>query len=302
MSFNSENTVKLSDFIDLFSDVISDCDFFCAAKVGSDIPRRVVYIESESYLQSVYDDPTIVGVILPERLSSLAPKRIGVAISKNPAKSFWALHNKLSFSGNYWEDFDSIIAPSATIHSSAVIAEKNVVLGDNVIVGPNTVIDEKSIIGKNVYIGSSTHIGAPAYELFQSGGLNVVPAQAGGVSIGDGTTIFSCVAIVKSCFPTFTVLEENVSVDNLVHIAHDCRVGAGSKIVATSILCGRVVLGEGVYVGPNATISNGVSMDSNSRASLGSVVTKGVPRNQTVTGNFAINHSDFIKKIKSSSV
>ncbi|MGN1151821.1 MAG: hypothetical protein ACI4SN_06650 [Lachnospiraceae bacterium] len=57
-------------------------------------------------------------------------------------------------------------------------------------------------------------------------------------------------------------------------------------------------VGADSWVGVNATISNRIQVGNHARVSLGSVVTKDVKDGQTVTGNFAIDHTDFINNLK----
>jgi len=299
MYFNVNQAITLKQFEECFDGVLRDCEFFCAAKVGSSIDNRVVYVQSLKYLKEVNSDAGISGVIVAADLAPHVVEELGCAISEDPAASFWELHKKLSETKNhYWQDFKSTIAESAQIHPSAVIAEKNVIIGERANIGANAVIDEKSIIGDDCFIGPLSHIGASAYELFRSDDKNILAAQAGGVLIGDNVTVLSNVAVVKSCFPTFTSIGNNVNIDNLVHVAHDCKIGEGTKVTATAILCGRVTLGKNVYIGPNATISNGINVGDYGRVTLGSVVTRDVDDSQTVSGNFAREHREFLKSLR----
>lgn len=59
-------------------------------------------------------------------------------------------------------------------------------------------------------------------------------------------------------------------------------------------------MGSDVWIGVNATISNRIRIGDGARVSLGSVVTKDVPAGATVTGNFAIDHRQFLKNLKAS--
>ena len=60
------------------------------------------------------------------------------------------------------------------------------------------------------------------------------------------------------------------------------------------------MVGDDVWIGVNATVSNRIKIGKGARVSLGSVVTKDVPAGQTVTGNFAIDHARFMKNLKAS--
>jgi len=50
-----------------------------------------------------------------------------------------------------------------------------------------------------------------------------------------------------------------------------------------------------VWIGPNSTISDHISIGNSAIITLGSVVCKNVKSKQTVTGNFALEHRQFVR-------
>ncbi len=60
------------------------------------------------------------------------------------------------------------------------------------------------------------------------------------------------------------------------------------------------MIGEHFWAGLNATISNRITIGDHARVSLGAVVTKDIPSNTTVSGNFAIEHQRFLHNLKAS--
>ena len=107
------------------------------------------------------------------------------------------------------------------------------------------------------------------------------------------------VGFVGTHLSDFLGLQDNVKVDNFVHIAHDCVIGERTLITAGVKFGGRTIVGNDCWIGINSTISNGLNIGNNVTISLGSVVTRDVADNLTVTGNFAIEHKKFIDFIKS---
>ena len=69
-------------------------------------------------------------------------------------------------------------------------------------------------------------------------------------------------------------------------------------IVANSGIGGRTEIGEDVWVGFASTIRNGLKIENASRINMGAVVTKKVKEGQAVSGNFAMEHEQFIHYIK----
>jgi aspartate/methionine/tyrosine aminotransferase len=58
---------------------------------------------------------------------------------------------------------------------------------------------------------------------------------------------------------------------------------------------GNVDIGNSVWVGPSAVITNRIVLEDNCFITLGAVVTRSVKKGETVTGNFAIPHEKFRK-------
>ena len=84
----------------------------------------------------------------------------------------------------------------------------------------------------------------------------------------------------------------------LVHIAHGVKIGKNVMVVANSGIGGRTVIGDDCWIGFASTLRNGITIGDRARVNMGSVVTKSVASGGSVTGNFAINHEDFIENLK----
>jgi UDP-3-O-[3-hydroxymyristoyl] glucosamine N-acyltransferase len=82
-----------------------------------------------------------------------------------------------------------------------------------------------------------------------------------------------------------TTIGEGTKVDNLVHIAHNVRIGKDCHIVAGSVIGGSAQLGDRVFVGIGASIRNGITIGDDAFIGMGAVVTKDVPAGATVAGN-----------------
>lgn len=74
-------------------------------------------------------------------------------------------------------------------------------------------------------------------------------------------------------------------IDNLVHIAHNVRVGGNAVIVAGAEVSGSCVVGVGAWVGPKACIKERVRIGDAALVGIGAVVLKDVAPNTTVAGN-----------------
>jgi UDP-3-O-[3-hydroxymyristoyl] glucosamine N-acyltransferase len=188
------------------------------------------------------------------------------------------------------------ISASAYIHPTSqighnvfighnVVIEQNCLIGDNCTIGHNTVIKSETKIGDHVIIGSNNTIGGVGfgYERNESGDFDLIH-HIGNVIIKNNVEIGNNTCIDRAVMGS-TILEENVKVDNLVHIAHGVKVGKNSLIIANAMVAGSVDIGENVWVAPSSSILNGLKIENNAFLGLGAVVIKNVETNTTIIGN-----------------
>jgi UDP-3-O-[3-hydroxymyristoyl] glucosamine N-acyltransferase len=167
---------------------------------------------------------------------------------------------------------------------------KNVVIEDGVIIGSNTLIEHNvvihagTVIGDNCIIRSGATIGGEGYGFIQDKDSVLRQPFIGSVYIGQNVEIGYNCTVVRGAIEN-TILEDNVKLDNLVHIAHDVFVGKGSTVTAGVSFCGFVKVGENTRIAPNATIKQRLNIGSNALIGLGAVVTKNVKDNEVVAGN-----------------
>ncbi len=88
-------------------------------------------------------------------------------------------------------------------------------------------------------------------------------------------------SVLVGCFE----IENDAKIDNLVHIAHNCRIGVGAFVIATAILCGGVRIGEQAWVAPNSAIREHLTVGSRATVGLSATVVKDVPDDSVVAGS-----------------
>jgi UDP-3-O-[3-hydroxymyristoyl] glucosamine N-acyltransferase len=175
---------------------------------------------------------------------------------------------------------------SNTVNFAAnVVIEKGCVIGDRVSIGANSVLKSDCQIGNDCTIGSNNTIGGVGfgYELNEDNEYELMP-HIGNVILKDHVEIGNNVCIDRAVLGS-TLLEENVKVDNLVHIAHGVQIGKNSLIIANAMIAGSVEIGENVWVSPSASIRQKLKVENNALVGLGSVVVKNVAANTVVAGN-----------------
>ncbi|MDY0277996.1 MAG: UDP-3-O-(3-hydroxymyristoyl)glucosamine N-acyltransferase [Acholeplasma sp.] len=172
-----------------------------------------------------------------------------------------------------------------TIIEPQVFIDNNVVIGNDCYIESGAKIFENSVIGNGTRIGANTTIGLNGFGVeIDSDGKSYRIPHLGGVEIGNDVYISSLCNIHAGTI-TPTILEDNIQLDSLVHIGHNCLIKKGTMITACSEISGSVTIGERSYIGPNSAVINKIYLGDNSRIGIGAVVTKSVESNTTVAGN-----------------
>jgi UDP-3-O-[3-hydroxymyristoyl] glucosamine N-acyltransferase len=170
------------------------------------------------------------------------------------------------------------IGEGATIGAGCYIGPR-VVIGANTRLYPNVTVLDDSSIGSQTTIWSGTvirercrignccimhpnvTIGADGFGYRPSPdgqGIVKIP-QIGTVEIGDGVEIGAGSCVDRGKFSA-TIIGDGTKIDNLVQIAHNCKLGRFCLMAGQSGLAGSVTLGDGVMMGGGARINDHVTI------------------------------------------
>lgn len=224
---------------------------------------------------------------------------LGIILYEQPKKLFYQLHNILAEKNFYWKPFENDIDSSSSIDPKAILMGHSIKIGKNCIIEAGVIIHPGVIIGDDVTIRSGSVIGSNGFQFLNQDKEVIQVKSAGMVKIHPRVEIQHLCCIDRGVLGGDTILHEDVKIDNLVQIAHDCIIKERTLIAAGVIFGGRTIVGEDSWIGLNATVSNGLVIGDHVRISLGSVVTKNIESGKTVSGNFAIDHERFLEHIKS---
>jgi UDP-3-O-[3-hydroxymyristoyl] glucosamine N-acyltransferase len=223
-----------------------------------------------------------------ERLPSTAT----FLLYANPRKAF----RDILFTFFTPKEIEAGISPAAHIGKNVklgakvsighnTVIEDNVVIGNNVRIGHGNSILRNTIIGNQVVIGNNNTVGGVGfgYEKNDEGHYELMP-HLGNVIIEDTVEIGNNSCIDRAVLGS-TIIRRNAKIDNLVHISHGVEIGENSLIIAHAIVCGSVKIGANVWVAPNSSIRNKVTIGDDSTIGLAAVVVKDVAAGETVIGN-----------------
>jgi UDP-3-O-[3-hydroxymyristoyl] glucosamine N-acyltransferase len=149
--------------------------------------------------------------------------------------------------------------PNVTILDDAVI-------GSHTIIWSGTVIRERCRIGDRCILHPNVTIGADGFGYRPSSdgrGLVKIP-HIGTVVIGNDVELGAGSCVDRGKFSA-TVIGDGTKIDNLVQIAHNCKLGRSCAISGQAGLAGSVTLGDGVIMGGAARIRDHVTVGSGAR-------------------------------------
>ena len=205
----------------------------------------------------------------------------------------------------------AIVADSATVDASASIGPR-VVIGELAKVGARTSVGAGSVIGPRCRVGADCRVhsnvtlygdvsvgdrvvlhsgcvlGADGFGFVMVGDKTGAEAgghyekfpQIGRVAVGDDVEIGANSCIDRAALGT-TEIGSGTKLDNMVHVAHNCRIGKHVVVAAQTGFSGSVVIedyaviGGQVGIGDKARVETGVVVGSGSGILTSKVVRKG---------------------------
>jgi len=161
---------------------------------------------------------------------------------------------------------------------------EDVEIGDDVKIYHNVTIVGRVHIGNHTIIESGTVIGVCGfgYDYDEEGNPEELP-HLGGVWIGNNVKIGANSAIARGTLSD-TIIEDNVKIDNLCHIAHNDIIKRNVMLAANAVVSGSAIIGANVWLAPGSLINDNISIGDNAFMGLGAVVTKDVQPNKVMVG------------------
>ncbi len=186
------------------------------------------------------------------------------------------------------------LGKNVTIGSSCVI-ERNSSIGDNTVLEANVTIKHGTQIGQHCHLFSGCVIGNDGFGYAEENGEWTKIPQVGRVIIHDNVDIGANTTIDRGAIDD-TVIEEGVKLDNLIQIAHNCRIGAHTVIAGCTGIAGSAVIGKHCRIGGAAMILGHLSIADNVTISPGSMIMRSISKAGTYTALMPSQaHEDWLK-------
>lgn len=136
------------------------------------------------------------------------------------------------------------LGAGTAVYAGAFIGEDTVV-GENCRIFQNVTIMDGTVIKDRVSVYPNAVIGSDGFGYSWDGRRHIKIPQAGRVVIEDDVEIGAGTTIDRATLGE-TVVGRGTIIDNLVQIAHNCRIGPGSVICAQAGMAGSTELGTRV--------------------------------------------------------
>lgn len=261
--------------------------------------RLLSFIEDQKYIPQLNANHNIKGVFCTQEIIESKQVRadIDLIIVDEPK---WFFFSIIDYLAKNKERAKTIIDSSSQINPNTYISPVGVVIGKNCIIEPNVTIHADVSIGNNVVLRAGSVIGGEGFEHKRTNRGVLSVTHDGEVIIHDNAEIGANSHVAKGFSYRPTIIGENTKLDAFIHYAHGVQCGKACLIVAHAMIGGNVDIGNNVWIGPSAVITNRIKLEDDCFITLGAVVTRSVSKGETVSGNFAIPHQKFLKNLKRS--
>ena len=187
------------------------------------------------------------------------------------------------------------IGKNVTIYPNVTILDE-CTIGNHTVIWSGTVVRERCHVGNDCIIHPNVTIGADGFGFRPDPekGLVKIP-QIGNVIIGNNVEIGANSSVDRGKFSS-TVLGDGCKIDNLVQIAHNCKLGKFCIMAGNSGLAGSVTLGNGVIIGGSVSVKDHVTIGDGAMVGAGSGVAADVAAGKVVLGYPAIDARDTLKQ------
>jgi UDP-3-O-[3-hydroxymyristoyl] glucosamine N-acyltransferase len=181
-----------------------------------------------------------------------------------------------------------------------VVVDAHCVVGPGVHVGdgsrlfPHVTLYAGTQLGQRVTVHAGARVGSDGFGyIFRNGRHEKIP-HVGRCLIGDDVEIGANTTIDRGSVGD-TVIGAGTKIDNLVHIAHNCRVGKNCLFAAQVGLAGSVIVEDGSAFGGQVGVADHRTIGAGARIAAQAGVFGDVPAGQTWSGYPARPHREALR-------
>jgi len=258
------------------------------ASISSAQPGDLVFVESDQHLGEALSSKASAVIAGEFAANTQSSKPLLIAASPRLAFATAAsllhaapeyppaihpaavIHPSVKISPTASVDACAVIEPNAVIGDRTYISAgcyvgAGVVIGDDCEIYPRVVIYSGTTLGRRVIVHAGAVLGSDGfgYVRDEKHGRYVKFPQIGQLVIGDYVEIGANVTIDRGALDK-TVIGPGTKLDNLVHIGHNCVLGANVIMAAQVGLSGSVSVGDDCLFGGQVGIGDHAEIEAGS--------------------------------------
>ena len=200
---------------------------------------------------------------------------------------------------------DVTIGPYAIVGDGARVGdrtwiESHVVVGGGVVIGadvhlfPSVTLYSGTVLGDRVVVHAGARIGSDGFGYVFRNGIHDKIPHVGRCIVEHDVEIGANSAIDRGSVDD-TVIGAGSKIDNLVHIAHNVRVGRLTLILAQVGIAGSARIGDGVVIAGQAGLAGHLTIGDRARVAAQAGVFGDVPAGETWSGYPARPHRQSLR-------
>ena len=314
----SRGPLSLADLIEGLAAQLPDSKFgeemiAAGAILASSKPEQICFLDNKRHKDQALTAKATACFVTERLAEVVGAQHIIPIVTKSPRAHFARAMQRLASRKTLASSEGAAkIATSAKVHSSAVIGagaviEDSVEISPYAVIGPGVHIGAHSVIGSHVdircaiigpgcKIKPSAVIGGAGFGVAgDENGMLDIP-HLGRVIIGERVSIGSQSCVDRGQIGD-TVIGDDVKIDNLVQIAHNCQIGDGTVIAGHTGISGSCVVGKGVQMGGNVGLADHLSVGDGASIAARSGVMHNIPAGEVWSGIPAMPIRDHMRMV-----
>jgi len=270
------------------------------AILSESLASQICFLDNKRHKDQVLTAKATACFVTERLAEIIGAQHIIPIVTKTPRAHFARAMQKMASRKTLAKsEGETKIAKTAHIHSSAIIGAGAVIeegaeiapyaiIGPGVHIGSNTVIGSHAdircaIIGRDCKIKPSSVVGGAGFGVTgDENGILDIP-HLGRVMIGDRVSIGSQSCVDRGQIGD-TIIGDDVKIDNLVQIAHNCSIGDGTVIAGHTGISGSCIVGKGVQMGGNVGLADHLKIGDGASIAARAGVMHDIPAGEVWSG------------------
>ena len=247
-------------------------------------PSELSFLGATKYVKLFAESRAGGVLVTPELAATVGPCANRIVVAKPheamlkllpqfyrmPERPFVGVHPTAIVAPDAVVDADACIEAYAVVGAGARIAAgvwigSHCVVGERASVGaqtrifPHVTLYPGVVIGARCLIHSGCRIGSDGFGYVHLNGVHVKIPHVGGCVIGNDVEMGANCTIDRGSIDT-TEIGDGTKLDNLVHVAHNVRIGRLCLIAACVGIAGSARIGDGVVMAGQVGVSGHVTI------------------------------------------